>query len=54
MNMPTVFESGQTHCTDIAILNDGLTEGEETFIVQVTADRNVLSSTSVIIASNSE
>ena len=54
MNVPTVFESGQTHCTDITILNDGLTEGEETFIVQVTADRNVFSSVSVIIASNSE
>ena len=54
MNVPTVFESGQTHCTDISILNDGLTEGEETFIVQVMVDGNVLSSSSVIIASNSE
>ena len=53
--MPTVFKSGQTHCTDISILNDGLTEGEETFIVQVVmVDGNVLSSASVIISSNSE
>ena len=53
--MPTVFKSGQTHCTDITILNDGLTEREETFIVQVVmVDGNVLSSASVIISSNSE
>ena len=54
MNVPIVFESEQTHCTDITILNDGLTEGEETFIVQVMVDGNVLSSVSVIISSNSE
>ena len=44
----------QTLLADITILNDGLTEGKETFIVQIMVGGNVLSSASIIIASNSE
>ena len=54
VNKTVSFESELSQCVDILIVNDDLTEADESFIVNLLSGSDVVSSAHVIISSNSK
>ena len=52
VNESVVFKSGESHCISIEIASDGLAEREEDFTVILLVGGVMISSVTVIIASN--
>ena len=49
VNKEVSFDQGDTQCVDIQIINDGLTEGDEVFAVDLMNGNTILTFASVII-----
>ena len=54
VNKTVSFNGSQVHCVNIQIVNDELTENDESFYVEVMVESRKLVSLLVIISSNSE
>ena len=54
VNKTVSFSGSQVHCVNIQIVNDELTETDESFYVEVMVESRKLVSLLVIISSNSE